>query len=52
LTVAQLAARGGGMPRVARTLLSDFTARFEGDPRVAVAAALAQHLSSHTPTKT
>jgi hypothetical protein len=52
LTVAQLAARGGGMPRVARTLLSDFAARFEGDPRVAVAAALAQHLSPHMPTKT
>ncbi|HEY0749492.1 MAG TPA: hypothetical protein VGD63_22515, partial [Steroidobacteraceae bacterium] len=52
LAVAQLAARGGGVPRVARTLLSDFGARFQGDPRAAVAAALAEHLSSHTPTKT
>jgi hypothetical protein len=52
LTVAQLAARGGGVPRVARTLLSDFAARFEGDPRVAVASALAEHLSSHAPPKT
>jgi hypothetical protein len=51
LTVAQLAARGGGVPRVARSLLSDFAARFEGDPRVAVAASLAQHLSSHVPPK-
>ena len=51
LTMAQLAARGGGMPRVARTLLSDFAARFEGDPRVAIAFALAQHLSSHAPAK-
>ena len=51
LTVAQLAARGGGVPRVARTLLSDFALRFEGDPRVAVASALAQHLSSHAPPK-
>lgn len=51
LTVAQLAARGGGVPRVARTLLCDFAARFEGDPRVAVASALAQHLSSAAPPK-
>ncbi len=51
LTIAQLAARGGGMPRVARTLLSDFAVRFDGDPRVAVAVALAQHLGSHATSK-
>jgi len=44
LSVAQLAARGGGAPRVARALLADFAARFAGDPRVAVAEALAHHL--------
>jgi hypothetical protein len=44
LNLAQLAARGGGAPRVAKVLLSDFAARFTGDPRVAVAEALAQHL--------
>lgn len=44
LEIAQLAARGGGNPRVAKVLLSDFAARFAGDPRLAVAEALAQHL--------
>ena len=44
LSVAQLAARGGGKPTVARTLLSDFATRFADDPRIPVAAALAQHL--------
>jgi hypothetical protein len=44
LSIAQLAARGGGNPRLAKVLLSDFAARFAGDPRVSVAAALAQHL--------
>jgi len=44
LSVAQLAARGGGAPRVARALLADFAARFAGDPRVPVAEALAHHL--------
>jgi hypothetical protein len=46
LSLAQLAARGGGKPAVARALLSDFAARFAGDPRVPVAAALAQHLQA------
>ena len=36
--------RGGGASRVAKLLLSDFAARFAGDPRVAVAQSLAQHL--------
>ena len=44
LNLAQLASRGGGMPGVARTLLKDFDTRFAGDPRVALAASLAQHL--------
>jgi hypothetical protein len=46
LDIAQLAARGGGVPRVASALLSDFAARFAGDPRVAVAAALAHQLGA------
>ena len=45
LSIAQLAYQGGGAPRVARALLSDFAARFAGDPRVAVAEALAHHLT-------
>jgi len=49
LTIAQLAARGGGAPKVARILLSDFGTRFVGDPRVAVAEALRSHLEPHTP---
>jgi hypothetical protein len=44
LQIAQLAAAGGGVPRVARTLLADFPARFAGDPSIAAAAALARHL--------
>jgi len=50
LGLAQLAARGGGAPRVARALLSDFAARFAGDPRVPVADALAHHLGPTRPT--
>jgi hypothetical protein len=46
LGLAQLATRGGS-PRVARTLLSDFAARFPGDPRLSVAEALARHLGPH-----
>jgi hypothetical protein len=44
LSLAQLAARGGGKPTVARTLLSDFATRFAGDPRVPIAAELKRHL--------
>jgi hypothetical protein len=47
LAVAQLAARGGGATKVARILVSDFTARFSGDPRVNVADALRTHLEPH-----
>jgi hypothetical protein len=46
LQIARIAAAGGGTPRVARTLLSDFPARFAGDPCVAAAAAFARHLGA------
>ena len=51
LSAAQLAARDGGKPQVARILLSDFATRFEGDPRVTVADTLRRHLSSHASAK-
>jgi len=41
LQIAQLASRGG-MPRIARILLSDFASRYAGDPSVAVAQSLAR----------
>ena len=44
LQIARMAAAGGGTPRVARTLLADFPARFSGDPSVPAADALARHL--------
>jgi hypothetical protein len=44
LQIARLAA-AGGITRVARTLLADFSARFAGDPSIAAADALARHLS-------
>lgn len=44
LQIAQLAARGGGVPKVARALTSDFADRFPGDPRTPTAVALARHL--------
>jgi hypothetical protein len=46
LQIARIAAQGGGAPRVARTLLADFPARFAGDPSVVAAAALARHLGT------
>ena len=46
LQIARIAAAGGGVPRVARTLLADFPARFAGDPGVAEAVALARHLGA------
>jgi hypothetical protein len=46
LQIARIAAQGGGAPRVARTLLADFPARFAGDPSVAAAMALARHLET------
>jgi hypothetical protein len=49
LSIAQLAARGGGAPRVARILLSDFAARFANDPRVPEAVALRKALGPLSP---
>jgi len=49
LSIAQLAARGGGAPRVARVLLSDFAARFAGDPQLPAAQALKDHLGPLAP---
>jgi hypothetical protein len=46
LQIARIAAAGGGTPRVARTLLTDFPARYAGDPCVPAAAALARHLGA------
>ena len=44
LSIAQLAARGGGASGLARVLLSDFAARFAGDPLLSTALALKDHL--------
>jgi hypothetical protein len=44
LQIARLAVGGGATPRVARTLLADFSTRFAGDPSVAAAEALARRL--------
>jgi hypothetical protein len=44
LNLAQIAARGGA-PRISRALLSDFGARFAGDPRVSVSEALKRRLT-------
>jgi hypothetical protein len=50
LSLAQIAARGGAQ-RISRTLLSDFGARFAGDPRVSVAAALQRRLTQQAPAR-
>jgi hypothetical protein len=49
LSIAQLAARGGGAARVARILLSDFAARFAGDAHLPAALALKDHLGPLAP---
>jgi hypothetical protein len=49
LSIAQLAARGGGLSMLARILLSDFAARFAGDPHVSTALALKDHLGPLAP---
>jgi len=49
LTIAQLAARGGGASRLARILLSDFEVRFAGDPQLTTALALRDHLGPLAP---
>ena len=46
LRLAELAAQGGGLPRIARALVADFETRFPGDPGVAAAQALAGRLGA------
>jgi hypothetical protein len=48
LSLAQIAARGRAQ-RISRVLLSDFSARFPGDPRVSVAEALKRRLTQQAP---
>jgi hypothetical protein len=48
LMLAQIAARGGAL-RISRMLLSDFGARFAGDPRVSVSEALKRRLAEPAP---
>jgi hypothetical protein len=50
LSLAQIAARGGAQ-RISRVLLSDFSARFPGDPRVSVSEALKRRLAQQTPAR-
>jgi|SRR5580700_3779488 hypothetical protein len=50
LNLAQIAARGGAQ-RISRTLLSDFSARFPGDPRVPVSEALKRRLTQQPPAR-
>jgi hypothetical protein len=50
LTLAQIAARSGAQ-RISRILLSDFSARFPGDPRVPVSEALKRRLDQLTPAR-
>jgi hypothetical protein len=50
LSLAQIAARGGAH-RISLTLLSDFGARFAGDPRVSVSEALKRRLSQQAPAR-
>jgi hypothetical protein len=50
LSLAQIAARGGAQ-RISRILLSDFCARFPGDPRVSVSEALKRRLARQTPAR-
>ena len=48
LALAQIAARGGAL-RISRILLSNFAARFAGDPRVSVSEALKRRLTQPAP---
>jgi hypothetical protein len=50
LSLAQIAARGGAQ-RISRILLSDFSARFPGDPRVSVSEALKRRLTQQAPVR-
>jgi hypothetical protein len=47
--IAEMAARGGGKLKVARALLSDFTARFPADAHAAAAVTLARQWGSGAP---
>jgi len=46
LAIARLAAAGGGVKRVARTLLKDFPTRYPSDPNIPAAAELAAQLEA------
>jgi hypothetical protein len=48
LSLAQIAARSGAH-RISRALLSDFSTRFAGDPRVSVSEALKRRLTQRVP---
>jgi hypothetical protein len=50
LSLAQIAARSGAQ-RISRILLSDFSTRFPGDPRVSVSEALKRRLDQQTPAR-
>jgi hypothetical protein len=50
LSLAQIAARGGAL-RISRILLSDFSARFPGDPRVSISEALKRRLALQAPAR-
>ena len=50
LSLAQIAARSGAQ-RISRILLSDFSARFPGDPRVPVSEALKRRLDQPAPAR-
>jgi hypothetical protein len=50
LSLAQVAARGGAL-RISRILLSDFSARFPGDPRVSISEALKRRLAQQAPAR-
>jgi len=50
LSVAQIAARGGAL-RISRILLSDFSVRFAGDPRVSVSEALKRRMTQQAPAR-
>ena len=50
LSLAQTAARSGA-ERISKILLSDFSARFPGDPRISVSEALRRRLNQPTPER-
>jgi hypothetical protein len=50
LSLAQIAARSGAQ-RISRILLSDFSTRFPGDPRVSVSEALRRRMDQEAPVR-